>query len=365
MNNITLSKRNNYIYINNTYKYDTSKKCYKKGIIDRCIKLTRCDRSIVKQFVDNFLLKEKDDYTPQDTSILNKILLELKLIGNRITNIENKLDINPINPNEGVYPINEGVSSINEKSEGEKLINPINPNEGVYPINEGVSSISEESEGEKLINPINPNNEVTPFNIPIENFQGMMKEIVANMEILKEIIDEKTEENNLENLLNEDELGYEPIYMKQVEEREENEEDIPNVLLGPNQIPCYYKENLNYTELYHKGKKIGHVEPAGFDMEYIDYEYPIKGGQSGEVIILKNGLFRHKEDRNIPIFFIDKDPSIWKLLGEYHKDFITFPCYCEYNVKPSRYIDFQNFEYDYKNSLGLFFSCDETLISYI
>lgn len=374
MNQITLTKQNNFIFINDYYKYDTDKKYYKKGIIDRCMLITRCERVVVKKFVDDWLNNNLSTLTKSNgDNILNKIFLELKNISNdindlkiRVSNIENKICESPKEEVKEVKEVKEVIPQTPKEEVKEVKMETLEtPKKEVKEDSPIVKPKFYYKRKIKEANHPSPKKEVRPFNLSLETFQEKMKEIKSNMNILKEVIDEKIDEDDLENLLNEDELGYSTFYYKEEdkEEEEEKEEYEANVLLGVNKLPCYYKVNQNHTELYHKGKAIGFVEECRFNMENMQYEYPIKGGN--ECYVLRDGLLQHTEGRSIDIFFINKDPYIFNLLGEYHKDFYKFPCYCEYNIKPSRFIDYENFENDYKNSQGLFLSCDESLISYI
>ena len=97
MNQIKLTKQENFIFINDYYKYDTNKKYYKKGIIDRCMQISRCDRPIVKKYVDDWLNSNLSTLTKSNgDTILNKIFLELKNISNDINDL--KIRVTNIDP---------------------------------------------------------------------------------------------------------------------------------------------------------------------------------------------------------------------------------------------------------------------------
>lgn len=314
MENINITKEGGFIVINGIHRYDMTKDSFKKNMIDRIKVLSgEGDRKKINEYISRLLPTLQDRRDPYK-ELLMTILSNQERIMKRLDNLE----------------------------KGGELV--------------GLGCTPNEEKGGEM--------GCTPFNMPIESFREKMKAIVAEMGLLKEVIDEKTEEGDLGNLLNEDELGYEPIFLKGEGEMGSTPiiENEPNVLLGVNQIPCFYEENRHHTELYHKGKVIGYVEEVRFDMEYIKDDTPLNGG--GDCYILRDGLFMHTDGRTIDIFFIHKDPAIWDLLGEYHKDFIKNPCYCEYNVKPSRFIDYNSFEYDY-NSKGGLYRTDTSLITYI
>ena len=341
MENIKLVKENHFIILNDNNRYDTRKPSYKRCIVDRIQLITRLERKIINKYVSDLLPTLVERKEENSLSLLEKILENQNIILSRLDKLENQMEHTPKIPNIDIPSFKPS-----------NLSPQINISK----------KIEQEDKLEKQMEAIHQS---TPFNIPIETFRGTMKDIIDSMDMLKETIDEKIDENKLEDLFNEDEMGYEPLMLtmnKSLDTSLDNSIKIPNVLLGINQIECYYEENQPYTELFHKGKNIGYVENAQFDLDVINID-KIKP-QEDIYIESEEGTWIAIEGRAIPIFFIHQDPSIFNLLGEYHIDFVKYPVYCEYNIKISRFIDYENIENDYNPLLGLV-PTSENLITFI
>ena len=327
MENIKLVKENHFIILNDKNRYDTRKPSYKRCIVDRIQLITRLERKIINKYVTDLLNNLPIESEVTSISLLEKILENQNIILSRLDKLESQMEHTPKIPNIDIPSFKP--SNLSPQIHISKKIEP-------------------EDKLEQQIEP-DCNEEHTPFNIPIETFRGTMKDIIDSMDMLKETINEKIEEKKLENLFNQDEMGYEPL-MLNMDTSLDNSNKNSNVLLGINQIECTYEDNQPYADLFYKGKNIGYVENAQFDIDEINID---KIKKEENLYIREDGSWVAIEGRSIPIFFIHKDPSIFNLLGEYHIDFMKYPVYCEYNIKISRFIDYENIEHDYNPLIGL------------
>ena len=331
MENIKLVKENNFIILNDNNRYDTRKPSYKRCIVDRIQLITRLERKVINKYVTDLLNNLPVSSEVTSISLLEKILENQNIILTRLDKLEN--------PMEGTLVI-QNVSECTPKISNIDI--PSFKPSNLSPQINISKKIEEECKPSELHQP-------PPFNIPIETFRGTMKDIIDSMDMLKETINEKIEEKKLENLFNEDEMGYEPLMLNMDNSLDSSNKD-SKVLLGINQIECSYQDNQPYSDLFHKGKNIGYVENAQFDIDEINID---KIKKEENLYIREDGSWVAIEGRSIPIFFIHKDPSIFNLLGEYHIDFMKYPVYCEYNIKISRFIDYENIEHDYNPLIGL------------
>ena len=320
MENIKLVKENHFIILNDNNRYDTRKPSYKRCIVDRIQLITRLERKLINKYVTDLLPTLVERNVENSVSLLEKILENQNIILSRLDKLESQMELTPeieIDKPSFKPTIDSPQINISKKIEAD--------------CNEEHTLRS------------------TPFDIPIETFRGTMKDIIDSMDMLKETINEKIEEKKLENLFNQDEMGYEPL-MLNMDTSLDNSNKNSNVLLGINQIECTYEDNQPYADLFYKGKNIGYVENAQFDIDEINID---KIKKEENLYIREDGSWVAIEGRSIPIFFIHKDPSIFNLLGEYHIDFMKYPVYCEYNIKISRFIDYENIEHDYNPLIGL------------